>query len=295
MNICLWGCKGFIGSNLFLRLYADKKINIVGYDDLSFGDDRNGFFTYFQKDISVLEDEEYLNRFDVIILSYCSNIIYAQDHVIETFKNNALTALRLLDKFKGKVINLSTSSVYNEATIFPTPETAELHTYNAYDSSKLIVELFLKQRGNYTTLRLSNVFGTYQRSSNPYCGVVSRFFDDAMNDRSVKIIGNGSQSRDFTYVDDVVDAVEMAVNQEAKNTEINIGTGEETLIRNLAVEIFRCIDKIPKYEFVHKRSIDTIDRRCLDITKAKELLGWIPKHLLYQGLAKTYEWIKSEK
>jgi len=192
------------------------------------------------------------------------------------------------------VIYTSTSSVYGQADIIPTPETCPENLSNAYDQSKAILEKYLQLRGNYTTLRLSNVYGENQRPENLYCGVVGRFIDNIINDKPVNINGDGKSTRDYTYIDDVARALIIAIDQKPKNTEINIGTGIETSSFSLAVKIGNLLEKVPNINFVEKRSIDKISRRCLDITKAKKLLGWSPCFDLEKGLKRTIEWQKNE-
>ena len=150
------------------------------------------------------------------------------------------------------------------------------------------MEQYLKKRGNYITLRLSNVYGPYQRPENPYCGVVNKFIFNALIGNKSKIYSSVGMTRDYTYVDDVVEAVLKAVEEKALNTEINIGTGQETALHQLIQMIGG------DYDLVEGRKIDNISRRCLDISKAKELLKWEPATKIKRGIVKTKKWIKKE-
>lgn len=286
MKTILTGCLGFVGSNVHFRLGG------FGVDDLFFGSRDNISGKWAHMGFEEIPQSA-LDDYDVLIHMATSNIIYAQYHPIETFNNNTLKTIELFSKFKGKIVYTSTASIYGQADVIPTPETYPRNLTNAYDTSKYIAECFLKQRGNYTTLRLSNVFGVNQRPSNPYCGVIGRLLQQALNGAAMTIIGDGSQTRDFTYVDDVVDAIEMAVNQPAKDTEINIATGKETSILALAT----CIRELgikSEIESIPPRAIDRLTRRCLDISKAEKVLGWKPKTSLGSGLCKTIEWMTKE-
>lgn len=292
-KIILTGACGFVGSNISKRLF-ESGYEIVNIDDLSFGNKDN---------LSVNNElhrfgfeqltEETLSKFDILIHCATSNIIYAMDKPIETFQNNATNTIKLFQKFKGKIIYTSTASVYGQADIIPTPEDAEIRTNNAYDQSKYIAELFLQQRGNYTTLRLSNVYGTNQRADNPFCGVMGKLVNNILNDKPVKINGDGKQTRDYTHADDVVDAIMIAIEREALNTEINIASGKETSINELVDAIVIITDKTALREYVESRKIDGIIRRCLDIRKAEQLLGWKPKIFLGEGICKTIEWLRA--
>lgn len=294
MKLILTGALGFVASNVAARL-KERGYESYNIDDLSFGSEKNAVGEWHKEGFQNLTEEQ-LSEYDVLLHLATSNIIFAMSHPLETFKTNALDTMELFDKFKGKIIYTSTASIYGDATVIPTPEDASRNLTNAYDTSKYIAEMFLKQRGNYTTLRLSNVYGINQRASNPFCGVMGKLLQQAMNGAKMTIIGDGMQTRDFTYVEDVVDAIELAVNQEAKDTEINIATGIETRIKELPFLIGKAIEynTIETTNDVPIRAIDSLTRRCLDISKAKRLLGWEPKHTLEQGLKKTVAWMKKE-
>jgi nucleoside-diphosphate-sugar epimerase len=278
--ILINGCAGFIGSNLCNHL----KTPFLGVDDLSFGYAEN-----LSKDVRWIKSDfthsfDVLDQFDILIHLACANIIYAQNYKIETFKTNALDTINLFKRFKGKIIYTSTSSVYGNADHFPTPETAEMRVSNAYDQSKLIAELYLQERGNYTTLRLSNVYGANQRPEHPYSGVIGKFIGCSRKNEPMPIFAKGEATRDYTYVKDVVRAIEKAIEIKALNTEINIGTGVETDTIDLAEIISTATGRTMNVDFYPGRSIDRIKRRCLDISRAKTLLNWQPEYDLRSGL-----------
>lgn len=295
-SILLTGAAGFVGSNIARRLH-EQGYEAHSIDNLLFGNMKNVDFSkpFIKTGFEELH-EIFLSTFDILIHCATTNIIYAMDHPVETFQNNATNTIKLFQKFKGKIIYTSTASVYGQADFFPTPEDAEIRTNNSYDQSKYIAELFLQQRGNYTTLRLSNVYGINQRPDNPFCGVIGRLVDNILNDKPINVNGQGTQTRDYTFVDDVVDAViAAAVHKEALNTEINIATGIETSIMGLMEMISDYTGKDPLYQQVESRKIDGIFRRCLDIKKAERLLGWKPNISLEEGIKKTISWMQSHK
>ena len=299
MKILITGCAGFIGSNITEAL-LEAGHEVGGIDNFSFGNKKNIIsfindddFVFDEIDFNNLTKEHSLSFFDILIHCATFNIIYAQEHETETFINNALNTINLFQKFSSKVIYLSTSSVYNNSEI-PTKESSEIHTINAYDTSKRIAELYLQERGNYTTLRLSNVYGYNQRPENIYCGAVGKMVRAALNGDAIKIHGTGYDTRDYTFVDDVVDAVTKCVEMPAMNTEINIATGVETDSLNLAKMICGLAEVPHKICFVPERKIDTVRRRCLDISKAKELLGWSPRIEITEGLTRTIAWQRDE-
>jgi len=288
-KVLVLGGAGFVGSNICNRLYNSYsyKYDVTAVDNLSFGNVENlsGNINLNNSDVEDIT-AHYLNSFDVVISSYCSNIIFAQNNEIETFKNNAIKFAGLCEKFDGKIINLSTASLYNNATEFPTPETAKVHTYYAYDSSKLIAELFLEQRYNYTTLRLSNVIGKNQRSDNPYSGVLCKFIKNISEGLPIKIYGDGSATRDYTAVDDVVEAVLLCLELPALNDVFNISSCVETSILELVAIVEQCVGRKALIEFCEPRMIDGIQRRWISNEKAKNALGWSPKADLVSEIKK---------
>lgn len=291
-KIILTGACGFVGSNIAKRL-IDAGYTTNNVDDLSFGTLKNTHDIVIRNsDFNDLPDLE-LNQYDILIHCATSNIIYAMDKPIETFQNNATNTIKLFNRFKGKIIYTSTASVYGQADIIPTTEDAEIRTNNAYDQSKYIAELFLQQRGNYTILRLSNVYGTNQRADNPYCGVMGKLINNILNDETVRINGDGTQTRDYTFVDDVVDAIMIAIEKDALNTEINIASGKETSILELIKNILEIANKEAAIQHIESRKIDGIKRRCLDIKKAEHLLEWRPKTPLKEGITKTILWMQN--
>jgi nucleoside-diphosphate-sugar epimerase len=288
-KILVLGAAGFIGTNICERLMYNESYYLVGIDNLKFGckmPNVHDNFDFIVGDINTM-DINYVNNFDIVISSYCSNIIYASKHPVDTYINNVIKFINTLSKYNGKIINLSTSSLYGNPKYFPTPEISITNTSNAYDTSKYIIEEYLKIRGNYTTFRLTNVFGKYQRPESEYSGVISRFIYNKYLKKDVIVNGNGEDTRDFNYVSNVIDAIISAIEKDSFNTEINIGTGKEISINKLL-----SILEIKDIEYVAKRKIDGISRRCLDISKAKELLGWEPKISLAEGLELTGKWIK---
>ncbi len=301
MKILLTGGAGFVGSNIYNALKDEYDVWVV--DNLTFGDSRNieinpkwlkdKIPVRFKADFNDLRDYV-LNSFDILIHCATINIEYAMKEPIETFKVNALNTIKLFERFKGKIIYTSTASVYGNAAELPTKECAPDNVSNAYDQSKLIAEHYLQLRGNYTTLRLSNVYGINQRPDKDIVGVVGKFVDSILNNKPVTIYGDGKDTRDYTYVSDVVRAVEMCVEQKAKNKEYNISGGDELSIMELANKIAYLVGTPIVVKNVKSRKIDKINRRLLDTTLAQEELGWHPLIGINKGLEKTIFWQRKE-
>ena len=279
--IWITGIAGFVGSNIANGLKESGEIGVVGLDDFSFGDSRNipRGVLFRNCGFELLQKGEFRES-DILVHCATANIIYAITHPIETFKINAEMTIELFKKFPGKIIYTSTSSVYGQAHMLPIHENMPIDCSNAYDQSKRIAELYLQERGNFTTLRLSNVFGYHQRPENPYCGVIGRLMESKLSGKPFSIYGAGTATRDYTFIEDVVDAVLAAIEQEAKNTEINIGTGIETSVLGLCDALDNLGGRPIERKFSFERPIDIIKRRVLDISRAKKLLDWRPRYTL---------------
>lgn len=295
MKILVTGCGGFIGSNL-LKALMKLNYNVHGVDSFDFGFKKNliGISNWEKKSFVNLSEEE-VNKYDILIHLATANLIYAQEHTIETFKLNAINTIDFFSKFHGKIIYTSTASIYGNPEEIPTSERSPFDCYNSYDTSKYVAELFLRYRRNYTCLRLNNTYGVNQWGDERWSGVVGRMIHKALNSEPIEIIGDGKQTRSFTYVDDVVNAIVLSIEQEAKNQSINIGSDKEVNMWDLVDMIEKEMDIKLGVKQIPSRSIDRITRRCLNIERAKYTLGWIPKTSLEEGIKRTIEWQRSLK
>jgi len=290
MRILLTGCAGFIGSNIAKRLLKDNHY-IVGIDNMSFGFRENLPEGLFFMNID-FKDFDSRDEFDCLIHCATANIIYGSDHPVETFKNNSEKTIDLFERFKGKIIYLSSCSVYGKLDSLCAQETEGIKTNNPYSLSKYAAEQYLRCRKDFTTLRLSNVYGPGQNPKGKYCGVINKFIYKIYNDIPIDIYDSEENTRDYTYVDDVMEAVIKTMYLPALDTEINIGTGIQTSVKDLCKLINDFFPGKPlAFMRIEGRGIDDVKRRCLNIEKAKKLLKWKPKTDLRDGIYKTIEWI----
>lgn len=305
-QVLITGGAGFIGSQLVKRLAPiSKKIYII--DDLSTGN-KNNIPSY---DNIIFFHDTLLNRkllcsiipeVEHVFHLACRNLILSVKDINKDLEINLFGGQLLLDSIQKygnhlkRFVYTSTSSVYGDADIIPTPE-SYYKIGLPYAASKFAMEHYCQVYNQLyqiptTIVRLSNVFGPGQLISNPYCGVVAKFFDDIKNDRPLRIYGDGSQTRDFTYIDDVINALLMVSSHSKTIGQIyNVGTGIETSIISLAKEIGRIAKKNElSIDFLPKRTIDTVTRRSVDISKIRNDIRWSPKYNLVEGIYKTYLW-----
>jgi UDP-glucose 4-epimerase len=123
--------------------------------------------------------------------------------------------------------------------------------------------------------------------------VIAKFFESAMKGEPPRIHGDGEQTRDFTYIDDVVEATLMAAfAPKAEGQVYNVGTGRETTINQLARAIIEVTGAQVQPQYVDRRDIDNIRRRVVNIEKIRRELRWVPSVTIEQGLRRTYQWLE---
>jgi UDP-glucose 4-epimerase len=208
---------------------------------------------------------------------------------------NVLLAVREL--CLGRVVYASSASVYGNPRYLPINEDDATNMLSPYSVSKFAGEnyckAFYESYGlSASVVRYSNVYGTAQRPDNPYCGVVSKFFEAALAGHPPRIHGDGEQTRDFTYIDDVVEATLLAAfTAKAEGQIYNVGTGRETTVNELARIIIRVTGADVEPAYVDRRDIDNIRRRVLNIEKIRRELRWVPTITVEEGLRRTYRWL----
>jgi UDP-glucose 4-epimerase len=209
---------------------------------------------------------------------------------------NVLLAARELNI--PRVVYSSSTSVYGNPRYLPINEDDATNMLSPYAVSKFAGEnyckAFYESYGlSSSVVRYSNVYGTAQRPDNPYCGVVAKFFESAMAGEPPRIHGDGEQTRDFTYVDDVVEATLLAgVSPKADGQVYNVGTGREVSVNQLARSIIEITGARVEPAYIDRRDIDNIRRRVVNIEKIRRELRWLPSCTVEQGLRRTYQWLK---
>ena len=318
------GC-GFIGSNLVHKLVENGwTVDVV--DDLSNGD--VGLFSNLsiRTITSFLVDgydrENDPRKPDVVIIvddfvceGVVSNIInqkydyvfhmaamprveYSVQNPVQTNEANSSKTLKLMTHCLGNVkrfIFSSSSSVYGDAQTLPTPENEEKNPESPYALQKLHIEQYAKLYNklydlDIVSLRYFNVYGPGQYGDSPYSTAVAAWCDKINSKKPLRSDGDGTQSRDLVYVDDVVDAnIAAALREEKFNGECyNIGSGL-AFPNNFILGIF--CEKFPEAEIVSApRRAGDVMNTLGDISAAKKAFGYNPQTSLMVGLKKTWKW-----
>jgi UDP-glucose 4-epimerase len=232
------------------------------------------------------------------------NIIASTKNPREDFLTNIGGTLNVLLAARqtgvSRLIYTGSTSVYGNPRTIPLNEDDPIVPLSPYAVSKLGGEhyclAFYESYGlPASVVRYSNVFGEGQRADNPYCGVVAKFFEAAYEGYPLQVHGDGEQTRDFTYVDDAVDATLLAgIAPRAEGEVFNVGTGIETSVNELARRIGLAVGRPITIEHIDRRDIDNIRRRVVNIEKARRMLRWTPRVTLDEGLRITAIWLESE-
>ncbi|MFX1279494.1 MAG: UDP-glucuronic acid decarboxylase family protein [Promethearchaeota archaeon] len=233
-----------------------------------------------------------------------------KDNPISILRSNTLGTLNSLGiaKFHNSIFfYTSTSEVYGNPPkeAIPSPESYFGHVNpvgprSCYDESKRAGEAFIKayelqHQMRTKIVRIFNTSGPRIRYGPEFGRVVPNFIHQALNDDDITIFGDGSQTRSFIYVVDEIEGIlKMVYNDKANGEVINLGNNQEYTILELANIIKNLTDSNSKIVF-KPLPIDDPVRRCPDITKAKEILGWKPTTSLEDGLKKTIAWFKDNE
>jgi UDP-glucose 4-epimerase len=304
--VLVTGGAGFVGGAVVRRLVGAGAIVTV-LDDLFTG--RAGTIPSEVRFIEgSVTDEALVSRLvgeaDLVFHMAARNIIASTKNPRDDFATNIGGTLNVLmaarEARSRRVIYTGSTSVYGNPRTIPINEDDPIVPLSPYAVSKLGGEhyclAFAESYGlPISVVRYSNVYGEGQRPDNPYCGVVSKFFAAAYAGRTLSVHGDGQQTRDFTYVDDAVDATLLAgIAPRAEGEVFNVGTGIETSINELAMLVGEAAGHTIEIEHIDRRDIDNIRRRVVNIEKARRMLRWAPQVALPVGLALTASWLERE-
>lgn len=283
------GSSGFIGHWL-VRALKERGYYVVGLDNFATGKQEYARECDDFKRLNICRiSREYLEGIDYVFhLAARARIAVVDQDPVSAENINVAGTLQLLQAAKKagvkKVVYSSSSSIYGDKTTLPLSEDMPPTPKNNYGVQKLAAEYYCETwRKTYglptVSLRYFNVFGEEQPADNPYTGVITKFLDFRKRGVPLTVYGDGLQTRDFTYVQDVVHANILGAENPVEGV-FNIGSGR----RNSINEITRWLGG--EVEYLPQREGDTLHTQA-DITRAKEVLGWQPS-------VNLEEWIKKQ-
>ncbi len=306
-KILVTGGAGFLGSHLCERLLREGN-EVVCLDNYFTGQKQNvvhlldnPYFELIRHDVTMpffIEVDEIYN------LACPASPIHYQYNAIKTVKTSVMGAINMLGlakRIKARILQASTSEVYGDPEVHPQVESYWGHVNpigirSCYDEGKRIAEtLFVNyHQQNNVRIKIMRIFNTYGPRMHPNDGrVVSNFIVQALKGQDITMYGNGSQSRSFCYVDDLLEGMTRLMNSREEFTgPVNIGNPNEFTMLELAEKVIRLTGSKSKIIFMPLPADDPTQRQP-DITLAKKELGWEPKIMLDEGLVKTIDYFKS--
>ncbi|MFL5494491.1 MAG: UDP-glucuronic acid decarboxylase family protein [Gemmatimonadales bacterium] len=305
MRILVTGGAGFIGSHLCERLLNEGN-EVLCLDNFFTGRRENiehllerGEFKIMRQDVT---EPIYVPVDQIYNLACPASPVHYQYNPVKTVKSNVMGAINMLVLAKrvgARILQASTSEVYGDPTIHPQPESYwgnvnPIGPRSCYDEGKRVAEtLFMDyHREDRVDIRIARIFNTYGPKMAEADGrVVSNFIVQALRGEPLTLYGDGSQTRSFCYVDELVDGLIRLMAAEQRNQPVNLGNPVEFTIRELAEEVARVVGREVKITYRPLPQDDPTQRQP-DITRAREWLGWEPKIHLAQGLESTVEYFR---
>lgn len=306
-RIAVTGGAGFLGSHLCERLLRDGH-EVLCVDNFFTGTKRNvmhllsnPLFELIRHDVTF---PLYLEVDEIYNLACPASPVHYQYDPVQTTKTSvhgAINMLGLAKRIKAKIFQASTSEVYGDPQVHPQPENYWGHVNplglrSCYDEGKRCAEtlFFDYHRQHQLKIKVARIFNTYGPRMHPNDGrVVSNFIVQALNGEDITVYGNGSQSRSFCYVDDLIDAFVLLMDSPDDFTgPVNTGNPNEFTVLQLAQKVIELTGSKSKIVLKPLPSDDPRQRQP-DITLAKEKLGWEPRVQLEEGLQMTIAYFKS--
>jgi len=299
MRLLITGGAGFVGSHLAERLVADHDIRIL--DNLTVGSRQ-----YVPADVTFIEGDirnaETITQAveDVDVIFHLAALVSVDASIEDPQKSHAINVegtLNILEASRdanARVVLASSAAIYGHPDSTPISETHSAQPNSPYGLEKLALDQYAQQYHDLygldtVALRYFNIYGP--RQTGDYAGVISVFFDQARREEPINVNGDGTQTRDFVFIDDVVEANLRAMTTDAVGQSFNIGTGSAITIRELAEHIRAIVDSDSAIVHTDPRPGD-IQQSCADISRARSELSYDPAVSLDDGLDRTAEWLR---
>jgi UDP-glucuronate decarboxylase len=307
-RILITGGAGFVGSHLCDRLINEGN-DVICLDNFFTGSKDNIIHLIGNPRFELVRHDVTMPFFaevdEIYNLACPASPVHYQYNAIKTIKTSVLGAINILGlakRTKAKILQASTSEVYGDPVIHPQTESYWGHVNpigvrSCYDEGKRCAEsLFMNYHDqNDVRIKIVRIFNTYGPRMHPNDGrVVSNFIVQALQNKDITIFGDGSQTRSFQYVDDLVEGFTRMMNTSDDFTgPVNIGNPGEFTILQLAQKIIELTNSRSRLIYLPLPQDDPIQRQP-DITLAKNKLNWEPKVPLADGLVKTISYFKEK-
>jgi UDP-glucose 4-epimerase len=310
MRILITGGAGFIGSYLCEK-YTKEEHTVLCLDNFLSGNLLNIRHLLDYRNFKLIKgdvrDFNLLERIihDVDMIFHLAAQIHVDRSYVEprlTYEINVMGTQNVLEVARihdvKKIIHTSTSEVYGSAQYVPIDEKHPLDAPHPYGASKIAADrmcnAYVQTYGMDISIpRFFNIFGPRQRDIG-YGGVISIFTRRVLNNIPPVIYGDGRQTRDYTYIEDAIRAFDLVLNHKSRLEPINIGSGKEVSIIDLANMIIDLCGKKGKIKPVHvEPRIGEVKQLIADVRKAKKILKWEPKYDLKEGLKAFIQWYKN--
>jgi UDP-glucuronate decarboxylase len=307
-KILVTGGAGFLGSHLCRRLLHEGH-EVLCVDNLFTGNKGkihdlldHKKFEFIRHDITF---PLYVEVNEIYNLACPASPIHYQFDPVQTTKTSvhgAINMLGLAKRTRARILQASTSEVYGDPDVHPQPESYwgrvnPIGYRSCYDEGKRCAEtlFFDYYRQHKLNIRVVRIFNTYGPNMNPNDGrVVSNFIVQALQNKDITIYGDGTQTRSFQYVDDLIEGmVRMMDNEDGFTGPVNLGNPVEFTIQQLAERVLQLIPQSKSKIIYHPLPQDDPIQRQPDITLASEKLGWSPTINLDKGLVKTIEYFQN--
>jgi UDP-glucose 4-epimerase len=312
MRMLITGGAGFIGSHLCEK-YTKDGHSVICLDNFLSGDVANVKPLLDYRNFKLIEgdirDAVLLKKTvrDIDVVFHLAAQVHVDMSYAEpklTYDINVMGTQNVLEIARSrdvkKVIHTSTSEVYGSAQYIPIDEKHPLDAPHPYGASKIAADrmcnAYVKTYGmNISIRRFFNVFGPRQRDSG-YGAVIPMFTKRVLSKMQPIVYGKGMQTRDYTYIEDIVRAFDLILNHKPSLEPVNIGYGKDVSILDLANMVIRLCGKEGKIKPIHdKPRIGEVNKLVADTRKAKRILGWKPEYDFETGLRMFIKWYKKEK
>lgn len=306
-RILVTGGAGFLGSHL-CEVLLNRGNDVLCADNFFSGTKENiihllphPYFELIRHDII---HPLFVEVDEVYHLACPASPIHYQYNAIKTIKTNVLGTINMLGlakRVKARILLASSSEVYGDPEIHPQTEDYWGHVNSigrraCYDEGKRVAETLMMDycRQNRVDIRIARIFNTYGPRMAVNDGrVISNFIVQALHGKPLTVYGDGSQTRSFSYVYDIIEGLVLLMDKKDLHEPVNLGNQNEYTILEIAKKIIELTDS--SSSIIHKSlPSDDPERRCPDISKAKKLLNWEPKVELEEGLKKTINFFRKK-